>query len=347
MASTARRRRLDLRAAVLTAASAVGLVLAAVAAWAIQVDRNRPELLAMAGRFARGSPPRLDLAARYLDAYLKARPDDVRALDLKVEILAETASGPDDLRRAIEAGDRARRLDPSRRDDRRRLLDCYLRLHRLGASLPHQDRTAWQLVEGLDFSGPDGGRVPSTGGPGPRRAGPDRRRRGPGLGDRPRSEGADRRAGRRRVGEGAGRPAPGSQGGRRGGIGRARRPAPGQSLGGGQDRPVPALAQGRSRGQIGPGRRRAGRGAGIEAEGPGNPPGRRRGGDPKGPDRGGPAPPRRHRARRPGRPAGLAGPGPDRPDGRARRRGGRRLEARAGRPWRRRRTSPGGSPSSS
>ena len=100
-AKPARAWRLNLRALVLLIVLVVVGVTGLVAARMIQDARSQPKLLIEAR--ALRDQKRDDLALSYVRVYLESHPHDLDALELRAEILARSAYGPEQLREVIKA----------------------------------------------------------------------------------------------------------------------------------------------------------------------------------------------------------------------------------------------------
>ena len=132
MKSTTSSRRLirvNLRALLVLGISVV--VLSAVFAGILvyrKSTKGQLALLRQAQELARSQPPKYDLAGAYLNEYLSLRPDDPDALDLKAEILTDTASSADHVKAAIAVCEHVLRIDPKRTATRRKEVQLYLKL---------------------------------------------------------------------------------------------------------------------------------------------------------------------------------------------------------------------------
>lgn len=117
--------RLNTRAAVLLAA---GVLIALIVPFTLAAFRGNTTLLDQAQALAKADKP--DLALRYVNQYLNQRPDDPRGLDLKAELLADSAYAPEHIQEAIRACELALRRAPeaSQAGTRRRLIELHLRL---------------------------------------------------------------------------------------------------------------------------------------------------------------------------------------------------------------------------
>ena len=150
MKSTPRRAwHVNLRALAILGVVAVAVFGLLVVAFFVQTGSKKSALLAQAQKLARQKPPRYDLAGPYLNQYLLVRPDDPDALELRAEILGDTASAYTDVMGAIIAGEQVLRVDPAREAVRRRLLKLHLRAVALGGPDAARLQTASLLAVDL------------------------------------------------------------------------------------------------------------------------------------------------------------------------------------------------------
>jgi tetratricopeptide (TPR) repeat protein len=122
------RLRLNIRALIILLAL---VILAIPAVWltmAIPAGSVRSGVLAQAR--ALDEAGKGDLAARHLDRYLAAHPDDIEVIDALGRILSHEANSPAQLLNAAKYLEQAIRLDPKgakRQDTRRDIADMYIR----------------------------------------------------------------------------------------------------------------------------------------------------------------------------------------------------------------------------
>jgi tetratricopeptide (TPR) repeat protein len=125
-----RKVRVNLRALLIFSISLVALIalFAGVLIYRQSTTKGQSALLRQARELAHAKPPRYDLAGSYLKEYLNLRPDDPEALDLRAEILTDTANSPEHILSAIAASERVLRIDPKRAATRRKLVKLYAKL---------------------------------------------------------------------------------------------------------------------------------------------------------------------------------------------------------------------------
>ena len=157
-----RARRLNLRALIALAVVAAVGVPAFFGARALQDARRRDGLLREARLQADAGQP--DRALKFVGEYLRLRPEDADALDLRAELLADSARSAAHLDEAIRASERVLRLDPDgdgRQETRRRLARLYLEMERFAHPADVKYQTAKSVVrELIDRAG-----RPGAGGP--------------------------------------------------------------------------------------------------------------------------------------------------------------------------------------
>ncbi|CAN5643520.1 hypothetical protein BH23PLA1_BH23PLA1_24630 [soil metagenome] len=153
-------RRLNPRALILIVLALVVGVPAILGARALQDSRRRAGLLREAReRFEDG---RFDYALKFVNEYLRLRPNDPEALDFRGQLLAETARDFSHVEQATQVIEQVLRLDPDgpdRQETRRRLIRLYLEMERFVHPdvIPYQiaERVADELIERAGAEGPE------------------------------------------------------------------------------------------------------------------------------------------------------------------------------------------------
>jgi tetratricopeptide (TPR) repeat protein len=139
--------RLNLRALSILGITLVLVVAGFFGVRMLRAGLGGAKLLRQARELAHAKPqPRYDLAGSFLNEYLNINPNDPEALDLKAEILADTARSPEHLKAAMDVGDRVLRLDPRRSETRRRQVKLHLRMAQLAGLEPAHLQTAHVLA---------------------------------------------------------------------------------------------------------------------------------------------------------------------------------------------------------
>jgi tetratricopeptide (TPR) repeat protein len=155
-----RVRRINPRALILIVLALVVSIPAVLGAKALQDSRRRAGLLREAReRFEDGRP---DYALKFVNEYLRLRPNDPEALDFRGQLLAETARDFSHIEQATQVIEQVLRLDPNgpdRQETRRRLVRLYLDMERFVHPdlIPYQiaERVANELIERAEADGPE------------------------------------------------------------------------------------------------------------------------------------------------------------------------------------------------
>lgn len=124
--TTTRSRRLNLRGLLILGVVALVSAGAFFGLSAYRARHGTPLLLREAK--ARWEQKQASLALGYLDRYLELNPTDIEGLDLKAEILADTAQDPGQALTATSIYNRILGFDPARQQTRRRLLLLNLKI---------------------------------------------------------------------------------------------------------------------------------------------------------------------------------------------------------------------------
>ncbi|CAN5913673.1 hypothetical protein BH23PLA1_BH23PLA1_04840 [soil metagenome] len=153
-----RVRRLNPRALILLALAVLLGVPALLGGRALQDSRRRAGLMREARQWTDDGRP--DHALKFVNEYLRLRPQEPEALDFRAELLAQTARDARHFQEAAQASERVLRLDPDspdRQQTRRRLVGLYLEMERFDhpENVPYQ--TAERVVrELIERAGPEG-----------------------------------------------------------------------------------------------------------------------------------------------------------------------------------------------
>lgn len=124
--TTTRSRRLNLRGLLILGVVTLVVVGGFFGFSAYRAHRGTPTLLREAK--TRWEQKQASLALGYLNRYLELNPKDVEALDLKAEILADTAQDPGQALAATSIHNQVLGIDPTRQKTRRRLLILNLKI---------------------------------------------------------------------------------------------------------------------------------------------------------------------------------------------------------------------------
>ncbi len=154
-----RVRRLNPRAVLLLVIVLVLAIPIFFGARVLQDGRRRDGLMREA--YEQKEAERPSNALKFVNEYLRLRPDDLEALDLRAELLATTAQTRESVQEAIRAHERVLRLDPDspeRQETRRRMIRLDLRMeeHVRPEDVRYQvaERVVRELIERAGPEGP-------------------------------------------------------------------------------------------------------------------------------------------------------------------------------------------------